>query len=167
MNKDISEQALAEFFSVVDKRQQQEEKRQETSKRVIAEKNAILIPLRKMLARLQEAGVFVHHNAFYDYSLTHRIQAPQELKVWENESSPLWQPGSSIYLDHPAVMEIAVCNPKDRDTDGLIRISCTTPHPQANLLSGPFHTAEEACLALARFLAQSTIRVERGDDPVA
>jgi len=167
MKKDIAENALAEFFSLVEKRQTEDSKRSEQNKRIIAEKNQILIPIRQLLYKLTAVGLYVNHQGQHDHHLMTRNFAPQPFQVWENESSPHYAPGSSLYFDHPVAVEIAVPNQKDREAEGLVKISCTTPHPHAKLLAGPFRTTEEACAALVRFLSSSTIRIERGqtEDP--
>lgn len=162
MSKDIADNAFEEFFSLVEKRNTEESKRNEQAKRIIAEKNQILIPIRKLLFKLMGAGLYVNNNGQHDHHLISRNYAPQLFEVYENESSPHFLPGSSIYFDHPVAVEIAVPNAKDRDQEGLIKISCATPHPNASLLMGPFRTTEEACSALVRFLSSSTIRIERG-----
>lgn len=159
---DIADSAFEEFFSLVEKRQHEESKRNEQAKRIIAEKNQILIPIRKLLFKLMNAGLYVNNSGQHDYHLISRSFAPQLFVVYENESSPHYQPGSSIYFDHPVAVEIAVPNAKDRDQEGIIKISNSTPHPNGNLLVGPFRTTEEACTALVRFLSSSTIRIERG-----
>lgn len=158
---DIADSAFEEFFSLVEKRQNEENKRNDQAKRLIAEKNQILIPIRKLLLKLMNAGLYVNNNGQHDYHLVSRNFAPQLFVVYENESSPHYQPGSSIYFDHPVAVEIAVPNVKDRQQEGLIKISCAGIHPNGNLLVGPFYTAEEACSALVRFLSSSTIRIER------
>jgi len=161
-DKDIADNAFEEFFTLVEKRHTEENKRNEQAKRIIAEKNQILIPIRKLMFKLMNAGLYVHNQGQHDYHLISRNHAPQLFTVYENESSPHFQPGSSIYFDHPANVEIAVPNQKDRDSEGLIKISCASSHPNGTLLIGPFYTSEEACSALVRFLSLSTIRIERG-----
>lgn len=158
---DIADSAFEEFFSLVEKRQHEESKRNEQAKRIIAEKNQILIPIRKLLFKLMNAGLYVNNSGQHDHHLISRNFAPQLFVVYENESSPHFQPGSSIYFDHPVAVEIAVPNAKDREQEGVIKISTATPHPNGSLLLGPFRTTEEACSALVRFLSSSTIRIER------
>lgn len=167
MKKDIADSAFEEFFSLVEKRHTEESKRNEQARRIIAEKNQILIPIRKLLFKLMGAGLYVNNSGQHDHHLISRNFAPHLFQVYENESSPHFQPGSSIYFDHPVAVEIAVPNHKDRDMEGLIKIACATPHPNASILLGPFRTTEEACGALVRFLSSSTIRIERGgqEDP--
>lgn len=161
MSKDIADNAFNEFFNLLHKKTSHDNKRSETNKRIIAEKNEILIPIRKLLARLMDVGLFVEHQGHFDPLLTTKNFAPQEFKVWENESSPHFQPGSSIYFDHPIAIEIAVPNMKEREAEGIIKINCSTPHPLSKLLSGPFFTPEDACAALVQVLSRTTIRVER------
>lgn len=158
---DISDKAASEFFFLVKSKVDKLTKTEEHNKKIVADKNHILIPIRKLLKKLVESGVYVENYASYDFNAKIRHYAPQELKVWENESSPHWQPGNSIYLDHPAMIEIAVTNMNQREKEGLISISCTTYHPNSNLLRGPFRDVEQACMALIKFLGESVVRIER------
>ena len=157
----ISDRATMEFFLQFQHRERISNKKEDVNSKILQDKNKTLIPVRKLLKRLVDAGVFVTHNAMYEPGNIIRSFPPQELTVWEAPSSPHWQPGGSLFLDHPAHIEIAINNGKHQECEGLIAISCTTEHPNRNLLRGPFHNTEEACMALAKFLSESTIRIER------
>lgn len=159
-NDHISNKAAQEFFRSVSKNDRAEAQRSFASQKVIDEKNTILIPIRQLLKRLTDVGVNVTHHSAHDHGIAARQYAPQELQVWEDKSSPHWLPGHSIYFDHPALVEIAVTNINQRD-EGLIVISCSSEHPEKYLLNGPFHSAEQACMALARFLSVCTLRIDR------
>ena len=164
MTDDISQKAALEFFQAYQKNEHREIQKRLSSKKIIDSKNISLIPIRKLLKTLVDAGVHVSHSAIHDHATAIRPQAPQALAVWEGESSPHWQPGSSLYLDHPAVMEIAITNPHQQQDEGLVVISCSTEHPMSGMLTGPFMSIEEACLALAQFLSASTVRIDRPQD---
>jgi hypothetical protein len=158
---DAAADATALFLRRFQERDRLQSRRQDTNQRLVEEKNRALIPVRKLLKLLIDAGVQVNHESACRSKATGRSFPPQPLQVFENESSSRWRPGSSIFLEHPAVLEIAVSNHPNRANDGLIRISCGSPHPDAHLLVGPFATAAAAVHALAEFLARSTVRIDR------
>jgi hypothetical protein len=153
--------ATALFLRRFQERERVQTRRQDTNQRLVEEKNKALIPIRKLLKLLIDAGVQVTHESACRSKATGRSYPPQPLQVFENESSAHWRPGSSIFLEHPAVLEIAVTNLPHRAAEGLVRIACSSPHPDAHLLTGPFTTSNAAVQALAEFLARSTVRVDR------
>jgi len=129
--------------------------------KALSEKDAHLIPIRQLLKKLCDARVYVIDSGVYDKTRSGRAYLPPQLfKVTEDESSPKWQPGGSLYIDHPAPLEIAVVNISNRAEYGLIEISCTEEHPDRHILAGPFRTSEQACIAIAEFLSKSTLRIE-------
>lgn len=162
-DKKISDDAalfFAESFKLIKHGSTKSRARDE---RIVEEKSALLIPLRMMLKKLIDAEVFVTNNAIHDNSLRTKTYAPQKLQVWEASSSPSWLPGGSIFLDHPAQLEIAVTNPSKKDNASKIIISCVDNHPEKHLFQTPFETAEEACRALAEFLSSSTVDIKNPD----
>lgn len=159
----ISDEATKIFLEGFNHRMSKGERESARQTRIINEKNNLLIPFRMMLKRLMDAGVVVTNHAQHEYGIQQKAFAPQELRVWEGESSPHFQPGGSLYLDDPAHLEIAISNPVNEKEEGLFIIKCVTPHPSEHLLRGPFNSAEEACRALANFLSGSTVRIDRPD----
>lgn len=151
------------FLQEFNKHIQQSERKSDRERRIVEEKNKLLVPLRKMLKQLMDAGVFVTHQSVHEHGVRVRTYAPQPLEVWEAQSSTHWQPGSSLFLNHPAQIEIAVSNPQHVDKEGKIVIRCATPHPLSHMIEIPFYDPIEASMALAKFLSQSTVRIERPD----
>ena len=117
--------------------------------------------MRQFLHGLAQCGVYVPHGGMHDPTALSRHLNPQSFSVQEGESSPLWMPGISLYIDHPAPIEIAISNPDREKTDGLVVITCPDYHPKRHLLSGPFWSVEEAIHALSQFLVETTLRVDR------
>lgn len=169
-NNDTSPQSLLQlkkhlqgFLSAVDQKQKQQHLETTHQSRAIARKNKHLIPLRQFLLGLSQCGVYVNHGSLYDpMRITWHLN-PQPLQVTEGESSPSWKPGVSLYLDHPAQIEIAISNPDKEPHDGLIIITCPDFHPHRHLLHGPFRSSDEAIDALSQFLVKNTVRVDRPD----
>lgn len=152
------------FLDKVQDKQEVTEREQRRFQKIVDEKTKILIPMRQLLKRMMDAGVVVTNQSIHDFGARTKNHAPQNLEVWEAESSPHWLPGTSLFLDHPAEIEIAVSNPNNKDKEGLVVIQCTTEHPSAYLLRGPFYNVADACQALALFLSASTVRVERPEE---
>lgn len=154
---------LQGFLDAVDRKQKQQNAEMFHQSRAIARKNKHLIPLRQFLHGLAQCGVYVPHGAMHDPMAMTRHLNVQPFTVTEGESSPAWKPGVSLYIDHPAQIEIAISNPDRELTDGLVVISCPDYHPKRNLLHGPFRTVDEAIEALSQFLVETTVRVDRPD----
>ena len=166
MPRDISQLAVEEFLERFHSRERLAGRQRHNREKTISAKSEMLIPMRKMLKHLVDAQVYVTHHAMHEQGHTARnITAPQQLLVYESESSPRWQPGESLFLDHPARIEIAIPNTHQRQHEGVVVVACSTPHPHDYLLRGPFVTMEEACVALARFLSESTVRID--SDPLS
>lgn len=124
---------------------------------VAEDKSRKLVPIRKLLKQIQDMGLIVHHAERY----SDRMSNPpaQRFEVFENESSPSFLPGPSLYFNHPAMVEIAIPNEWDTAHPGAVSICCTTHHPESSLLNGPFRNIDDACVALAEFLARSTVSI--------
>jgi hypothetical protein len=125
-------------------------------------KSQKLVPLRKLLLRFVDRGIVVSHCERDSVASRRPAQA---FLVYENESSPRFLPGVSIYFDHPAQVEIAIPNDSDIGTLGEVVICCATPHPDSPMLQGPFRSMRDAALALADFLARNTISIDRSEKP--
>ena len=140
-------------------RQEKTKKNQQQHANVVAdEKSRKLIPMRKLLKRIQDTGLMVYHTDRYSDRNNHK--PAQRFEVFEGESSPSFLPGPSLYFDHPASVEIAIPNEWDEATQGIICIRCSTTHPESGLLHGPFRNLEDAGLAIAEFLARSTVSMD-------
>lgn len=126
-----------------------------------ARKSAALAPVREMLWRLISLGVVVHESGDTGPWRTRPHHEGVPLDVYEYHSSPSWSPGISLFLDHPAQMEIAIPNRRQENELGVVVIRCATHHPDAPLVHQSFRTMDDACAALSQFLVRNTIRVER------
>ena len=152
---------LQDFLGAVDDKQKHHHAELTHQARAIARKNRHLIPLRQFLHGLAQCGVHVPHGAMHDPMAMTRHLNPQPFFIQEGESSPTWNPGISLYIDHPAAIEIAISNPGREALDGLVVISCPDYHPKRHLLQGPFWSVDDAISALSHFLVETTLRVDR------
>ena len=154
---------LSHFLKHVEIKEKTVQRLNKHSSKVREEKSKQLIPIRRLLKQVQDLGVNVRHTDYYqDRQGNHPAQP---LEPYENESSPSFLPGVSIYLNHPAVIEIAIPNEDDRSHPGVVSIMCTTFHPHASLVAGPFYSMDAACLGLAEFLAKSLVNMTQVHSP--
>jgi hypothetical protein len=144
-----------DFLNIISTQMREEKARAQRADDERERKSLELIPIRQFFSKLVSIGVVVTHSAKYNGKAA---QPPQLLEPFENETSPRWAPGVSIFLDHPAAIEIAIPN---YPAEGVVHINVSSAHPRAELLRGPFSDMDEACRALSRFLALDTARVER------
>lgn len=95
-----------------------EETTEQINKQIIAEKDKILQPIRHLLKRFVDLGVWVYDKNKFERTLPKSDGdklPPQLFATYEDPSSPRWRPGYSLYIEHPAEIEIAVPDAKDRD----------------------------------------------------
>lgn len=155
------ENALNLFMEKVKEQDKTFAKKNSRNDEIKKEKNKILLPIKKLLAQMMEYQVFVKNAKSFEPGNGGVEMSPVLLQVFEDDSSPSWSPGNSIFLENPVEMEIAVLNRADRiKFDGVIIIRCSSPHPKADLFKHPFKNADEACLKLAEFLAENVVRIE-------
>lgn len=148
---------LEHFLQRVRWQEQVKSQNNQQSAETSEEKSRKLVPIRKLLKQIQDMGLMVHHQDRYSNRLGN--SPAQRFQVFENESSPSFLPGPSLFFNHPAMVEIAIPNEWDTNHPGAIAICCTTHHPESPLLSGPFRSIDDACVALAEFLARSTVSI--------
>lgn len=155
----FSTDALVErFVAGVQGREDRLRQTQRQAINIVQDKQKILLPVREFLHKLMDLGVVVA-NADRFGALRHLAASPQHFEVYENDSSPSWEPGVSLFFDHPGKVEISVPNKTDIPQWGLVVIRCVTPVPDNDILEGPFRTAQQACEALAEFLSRHTERI--------
>lgn len=147
--------AFEEFLRTIQAQESEARRRAHLAEQERDRKSELLIPVRQFLLELVKIGVVVTHSSKYEGRAS---EPPVPLEPYENESSPRWSPGISIFLDHPAAIEISIPN---HEAEGVVQIHVSSKHPRTELLRGPFDSMEEACRALSRFLALDTTRVER------
>ncbi len=148
--------AFQKFIETLGERNSRDQRRRITVAEIINGKDRALIPMRQLLKRLRDMNLVVANSARWTGGTTSSNLAPVTFDVSEGTSSPRWQPGNSLYLDHPAEIEIAIPNSKDQPDVGVVVITCATEHPDQDLLRGPFHDMRHACEALAEFIARNT-----------
>lgn len=148
--------AFHKFLETLGERNSRDQRRRITVAEIVNAKDRKLIPMRQLLKRLRDMNLVVSNSARWTGGMTSTNLAPASFDVTEGPSSPRWLPGNSLYMDHPAELEIAIPNQKDQDEVGVVVITCATQHPDQDLLHGPFRDIRQACEALAEFIARNT-----------
>lgn len=127
-------------------------------KTIAENKKKQLETIAKFLEKAVENDVYVKHTDTYLLSaLSVADLKPQKFSYRFEESSHSWAPGVSIIIDHPGQIEIAI--PNKPQTEGVVKIHLSSPHPASYLFQGVFNSHRQACEALGRFLGKSTTSV--------
>lgn len=158
-NNDFIDEAQALFVARCKQQKSKQAKSNASSQRIKQVKDLQLQPFRKLLKRLVDMRIMVHHSAHHEFP----GKPPQQFSVYENESSESFRPGNSLYFDHPAQVEIAILTNANQ-TKEVVKIMCASPHPQSGLLQGPFLSARDAAMALSEFISVNTVCVEAMPD---
>lgn len=158
-DNDFIDDIEGQFLGQVGHQEKKRAVRRASSAEITERKSRQLTPFRQLLKRLVDRGLIVNH-CERDGAVR---KAPQAFAVYENESSDSLLPGVSIFLEHPAQIEIAIPNEADIPTRGVVVILCATDHPDRRMLQGPFRSMREAAMALADFIARNTVAIERAD----
>ena len=161
------DKAFNNFINQAEILRKKEETTAKINESIILEKDKILQPIRDLLKRFVDLGVWV-----YDKNKFERVLPksdgdklpPQLFATYEDPSSPRWLPGYTLYIEHPAEIEIAVPDVKDREKFGLIVISCKE-NPHSGILDNRiFRDVDSACMAISEFLSKNLVKVGRMDD---
>jgi len=156
MNSTLSSDPFVRFRSLLEERNREKDRQKIADIEISQKKDEELIPVRQLLKQMVDMNILVSNSARFAGGTKGPDIAPKSFRGSKNKPAPPYLPGNSLYIDHPANLEIAVPNQLDKDTKGVVVIHCSTEHPKKYLLNGPFHTMQEACLALAEFIAAST-----------
>ena len=161
------DKAFNNFINQAEILRKKEETTAKINESIILEKDKILQPIRDLLKRFVDLGVWV-----YDKNKFERVLPksdgdklpPQLFATYEDPSSPRWLPGYSLYIEHPAEIEIAVPDEKKKEKFGLIVISCKE-NPHSGILDNRiFRDVDSACMAISEFLSKNLVPVGRMDD---
>lgn len=127
--------------------------------RMIAEmKHKKLVPIGNFLQKFVDLGVQVYHRDTFDKTFaSQNFNQVVSFDYFEATSSKGWEPGISIFFDHPAQVEIAVPN---HDEEGMFVVNVSTEHPDVLILKQKFLSVYQLCQALATFIQKSTVSIE-------
>lgn len=140
----IPPSVLKAFFKEHDKTREIEEQKARQRERLVIEKQKMLTPVKAFLRGLTTLGV--------------QLKNGRSFQFYERESSPSWQPGFSLFFDHPSPVEIAI--PNNAKRDGKIVIRVASVDPDSFLLEKKFDTVEEGMEVLAAYLGKHCTSLE-------
>lgn len=166
MNNDIVNKAFNAFLNNVEAQEKQKSIVEKNKEEIRREKDIILMPIKILLKKIEDTGVMVWDSERFSRGMLKsdaKKLPPRKLQIYEDESNPMWQPGKSLYLRHPARIEISVPNDKDKSKYGLIQISCSE-NPHKGIFNKAFRDVEDACEAIVEFLSKNTISINNNDD---
>lgn len=161
MEDENVELALLAFRQAINEQKRRQKRKAHTDGLIRRRKAELLLPVRKLLKKLDSMHLVVNNAERYSTTYTgDDALAPQVFRIYEAESSDSWAPGTSLFFDHPAQVEIAIPNERDQDRLGVVVIRSISRHPDQILLQGPFRTVDTALIALSTFLAKNTARID-------
>lgn len=127
---------------------------------IAAQKRKKLAIMEEFLQKFVDLEIMVNHRDQYTKNATSMESIePQKFQFYLVDSSKSWNPGISIFFDHPCEVEIAI--PNKVAEEGVVIIKVASHHPDAFILEQKFHNFESACKALGRFLSKCTVRINK------
>lgn len=165
MSNDMIDKAFKIFMNNVEAQEKQKNIVEKNKEEIRKEKDIILMPIKILLKRIVETNVLVWDSKRFERGMLKsdvKKLPPVKLQVFEDESNPMWQPGKSLYLKHPAEIEISVPNDKQKEQYGLIQISCSE-NPHKGIFNKSFKTVDDACGAIVEFLSKNTISIDNNE----
>lgn len=112
-----------------------------------------LTNIRAFLTKIADMKVVVNHSEFYSLARIHAV-SPVVFSFCLGDSSTAYAPGVSIFIAHPAAIEIAIPNDV---IHGRFRVSVTSHHPDSFMIDGWHQSDDDVCDALGKFLAKNAI----------
>ena len=155
----MTDRAFNEFLNAFDEKTLQQSKRGSRAEVIAKKKREALEPIAMLLTRLSKLGLIVEDARSAAGAPGFPQGKEAEFLVTEGPSAPSWAPGVSLFIDHPAEIEIAIPNEHDIPEEGPVVITCATEHPDRGMLIKKHASAHAAADALARFLAKNTLRI--------
>lgn len=151
-----SKNSFDKFRQILEDRKNENESNQNIDNDTRQKKHKLLIPVRQLLKKIQDLNIMVDNATKYSHGSTKTNLEPVLFVVKERETTtPTLAPGKAIHFEHPADIEIAIPNEQDYPLLGVIKINCSTDHPDRLMLTQKFNSIDEACDVLAEFLAKN------------
>jgi hypothetical protein len=137
--------AFRMFFKEFDAGRTKLKEVEQKTKAILIKKDAALRPIESLLKGLCTLGV--------------QVGEGQLLSYYKKESSPTWRPGTSILLDSPSLIEIAIPNNIEKDGAIVIKVM-SRDDPYAEILNRRFDTVLHGAESLAQYLGRHSISIE-------
>lgn len=120
-------------------------------------KKAKLQEVTNFLNKFVNAQIAVNHTDMYRYDIVTRLGLePQQFsyRVDDSKNQNCW-PGYSVFIDHPANIEIGI--PNDEDKMGVVLVSIEGANSYNYLLNKKFFSLKEFYTAFAHYISQSMV----------
>ena len=148
------------YLNEYTERERQKIQHNQEEREIAKQKFEQLEGMIKFLDKFVELEILVDHSDQHTKNaLTNEGRDPQKFQYYLVDSSKKWSPGTSIFFDHPAQVEIAIPNYPQKE--GVIVIKVASHHPYAYIVEQKFTTFESAYEAIARFLGKSTVKISK------
>lgn len=147
---------FSDFINKIEEKEKERKILDKDKQMIVQKKYESIVPVKDFLNKFRDIETKVKNSQCYDLTARTHTLEPELFDYKEDESSDAFSPGISIFILHPAEMEIAVN--LDITKKGLYTVDVSTPHPMDYLLTqSKFYDCESLCSALAKFLRESTI----------
>lgn len=123
-------------------------------------KKQTLMPIAQFLDKFIEVEAVVYPYNYYSKNLKMEyITDPKPFKYCWIDSSKKWSPGVSLWIEHPAQIEIAI--PNNVNVYGEIFVHVASEHPDSYILEHKFSNVSQVCEALGIFLGKCTVAIHK------
>lgn len=162
--KDGLKNALNEFAKMANKKIQEQSNLEKSVELEIKEKKQILKPIRNLFRRFKEYGIVVYHGKKYNKDILDE-NLPNEVffDFFQDKAIKPFAPGIRLIVEHPCLIYINVSNKYQIGEYGLISTIVPDNYkdcPCIELIRNKhFKTVDDACMALAKFFAQNTLKI--------
>ena len=156
-----------DLLDKVNKKKEKEVVHENKIHTVMEKKKEILLPIVNFLFKVRNAGVQVYP---FEYLLSTKTKQsnilPTSFKYFLLETNDdvkydIIYPSPLIVIKDPIRIEIGVINPSFIENRGLIHITCGKSHPDNEMLTGDYNSADEALDALTSFIVKNTVSIQR------
>jgi hypothetical protein len=144
------------FFTEVQERNKKQSLSAQREREISSGKKKMLAPIIQFLDMFVESKVYVRDKDYYSPMAIHKELEPVLFSYYLGDSSKLWSPGISIFIDHPG-MEISIPNKID---DTVVNFHLYNHHPDKYIIEQQFPNMEKALKSLGTFLARCAVKIE-------
>lgn len=148
-----------DFLNAFEERKAGMDEKGKFHEQTIRRKETLMTPLRRVLKKMVDAQIVVENHEKYQ-RMKGNLE-PKMFEIYEGPSSPSWAPGTSLYFDDPAEVEIAIPNEHSVQEMGTICIRVVSDHPDKYLFDKKFSNYKEALSAVMIFIGRSTLEVKK------
>lgn len=166
-NKNKTIDPFENLLNMVAENESKNNVKESQQRKIIREKEEILLPIIKFLVKVRDAGVMVYPFSYLFLSPTEKLHAqPVGFKFFKQETNKdlkydYIHPSPLLIIDDPVKIEIGVINSMYQKENGLIKISCGNNHEDNTMLKGNYENIDDALTALSKFFGKNAVRIDR------